>query len=142
MRRIFFVMVIPLVTLLASCSKGYKPIDYGSDGCAHCKMTIMDARYAAELVTEKGKVYKFDDILCLRQYITGNDIDEQSVLLFVEKYSAIRNDITDAKEALYIQHEYFSSPMNGDYAAFADTEEAKSYADSLQVTVLDWSNIQ
>ncbi|HEY9176284.1 MAG TPA: nitrous oxide reductase accessory protein NosL [Flavipsychrobacter sp.] len=142
MKKVLFIIFLPIVILLASCTKGYKPIDYGSDGCAHCKMTIMDARYGAELVTDKGKVYKFDDILCMRQYMTENDMDEQSVLLFVEKYSAAQNEITDAKEAVYIQHEFFSSPMNGNYAAFVNQEEAKTYADSLQVSVLDWSNIQ
>lgn len=142
MKKGIFIIFLPIVILLASCSKGYQPIDYGSDGCAHCKMTIMDARYGAELVTEKGKVYKFDDILCLKQYVTANSMDEGQIQVYVEKYSEQQNDITDARQATYVQHEYFASPMNGNYAAFADTEKATSYADSLQVTVLNWNNIQ
>src|SRR5690606_1343073 len=107
--------MMPLLVALASCSRGYKPIDYGSDGCAHCKMTIMDARFGAELVTDKGKVYKFDDILCMRQYIDEQNMAEGELMLFVEKYTADKNDIVDAQQAVYVHHEYFASPMNGDY---------------------------
>ena len=47
--------------LLNGCSKGPKPIDYGNDGCHFCKMTIVDKIHGSELITEKGKVFKFDD---------------------------------------------------------------------------------
>lgn len=142
MTRIFLMLFIPLTILLASCSKGYKPIDYGSDGCVHCKMTIVDARYGAELVTDKGKVYKFDDILCLKQYVTANSVDEGKIQVFVEKYTEQQNDVTDARQAIYIQHEYFASPMNGNYAAFVNTDEAQPYADSLQADIIGWNKIQ
>ncbi len=136
--KIFF----PVLLMLASCSKGYKPIEYGSDGCAHCKMTIMDARYAAEVVTDKGKVYKFDDILCLRQFISEQAMNEGELSLFVEKHSTDKNDVIDAKQAAYIQHEFFASPMNGNYAAFVTATEAQHFADSLSTAVLQWNNIQ
>ncbi len=142
MTRILLILFMPLVTLLASCSKGYKPIDYGSDGCVHCKMTIIDARYGAELVTDKGKVYKFDDILCLKQYMTANSVDEGEIQVYVEKYSEQQNDVIDARQATYVQHEYFASPMNGNYAAFVNTEEAQPFADSLQTDILAWEKIQ
>lgn len=133
---------LPLLLLLASCSKGYKPIEYGSDGCTHCKMTIMDARYAAEVVTDKGKVYKFDDVLCLRQFMSEQAMNEEELSLFVEKYSTDKNDVIDAKQAAYIQDEFFASPMNGNYAAFAVVTEAQHFADSLNTVVLQWKNIQ
>lgn len=142
MRNVLITTCAFIILFLASCSKGYKPIEYGSDGCAHCKMTIMDARYGAEVVTDKGKVYKFDDILCLRQYITEQNMNEAELSLFVEKYTAEKNDVTDAKQATYLQHEYFASPMNGDYAAFTNATDAQKFADSLQVSMLQWNNIQ
>jgi copper chaperone NosL len=51
-------------TLLAGCATGPTPIHYGSDACEHCRMVIADPRYAVELVTETGKVLKFDAIEC------------------------------------------------------------------------------
>ena len=53
-----------------------------------------------------------------------------------------KNDVTDAKQATYLQHEYFASPMNGDYAAFTNATDAQKFADSLQVSMLQWNNIQ
>lgn len=40
-------------------------IAYGTRACDYCHMTISDDRFAAELVTPKGKVYAFDSIECL-----------------------------------------------------------------------------
>ena len=39
-----------------SCSAGPEPIRYGQDNCHHCKMTLTDKRFGAEIVTQKGKV--------------------------------------------------------------------------------------
>ena len=46
-----------LMLLFFSCNVSPKPIEYGSDGCHYCKMTIVDKVHAAEMVTKKGKVY-------------------------------------------------------------------------------------
>ncbi|HMO94649.1 MAG TPA: nitrous oxide reductase accessory protein NosL, partial [Tepidiformaceae bacterium] len=52
-------------------SGGEKPGDgppsiaYGSDTCAHCKMIISDARFAAAWRAPNGKTTRFDDIGCM-----------------------------------------------------------------------------
>ncbi|MGB5288980.1 MAG: hypothetical protein WBN42_10875, partial [Ignavibacteriaceae bacterium] len=56
------VFLLPLLFLLASCGSKPEPINYGKDECEFCRMQISDNRYGAELVTDKGKVYKFDSI--------------------------------------------------------------------------------
>ena len=58
------VLFIAIITLV-SCTVEEKPIIYGTDDCALCKMLIMDQRYGTEIVTTKGRVYKFDAIECL-----------------------------------------------------------------------------
>lgn len=135
-------LFLAVTILFTSCSKEYKPIDYGSDGCAHCKMTIMDARYGAEIITGKGKVFKFDDILCLKQYMEEKSMVDEELMIFVEKYNEAQNDVTDATQAVYLRHEFFASPMNGDYAAFAGMDDAQSLSDSLQADILEWRNLQ
>src|SRR5690606_30570495 len=57
-----------LLLLFTACKPEAQAIDYGFDSCTHCKMTIADNRYGAELVTQKGKVYKFDAVECLTAY--------------------------------------------------------------------------
>ncbi len=62
---IFF---ITLTLLISSCGSKPEPINYGHDECEFCRMQISDNRYGAELVTDKGKVYKFDSIECLIEF--------------------------------------------------------------------------
>jgi len=45
---------IIVLALLSACSRAPEPIVYGKDACTHCKMTIMDKRFAAEIITSKG----------------------------------------------------------------------------------------
>lgn len=126
---------------LSACSRGYEPIEYGKDACAHCKMTIVDDRYAAELVTDKGRAYKFDDVMCMKQYATEQHTEGNN-LLFVAPYFKNRLEPLPAGEAFYLKHEFFKSPMNGNFAAFADEKEAQSLMDSLSATAVRWEQIQ
>lgn len=141
MNKIVSLLVIATTVLLASCKRGYEPITYGEEACAHCKMTIVDDRFAAEVVDSKGKVYKFDDVLCMKQYISEQK-KEGDNLWFVEDYLRKQEGTLDATKAMYLKHEFFSSPMNGDYAAFVSAEDAQHFLDSLGITPLKWENLQ
>ena len=61
--------LVLIISLLSACTPAPKPIEYGSDMCHYCKMTIMDKQHAAELVTDKGKVFPFDAIECMIHYL-------------------------------------------------------------------------
>jgi len=60
------------IFLLLSCSTGSQPINYGKDNCDFCKMTIMDQKFGTEIVTKKGKIYKFDSDECMRNFYNKN----------------------------------------------------------------------
>jgi len=49
------IAVIGLIMLIG-CNPGPKPITYGNENCEYCSMTIMDDKYASEIITSKGKV--------------------------------------------------------------------------------------
>ena len=66
---------------MVSCGISPKPIDYGSDGCHYCSMTIVDHQHAAEIVTTKGKAFKFDAVECMMNHL--KDIDVSTVQLFL-----------------------------------------------------------
>ncbi len=57
--------IILLIFLLVSCKVEPQPIEFGHDACHFCTMGIADPIFAAEIVTVKGKVYKYDSIECL-----------------------------------------------------------------------------
>ena len=65
--------VFILLLLISSCNTEPQKINYGKDLCEHCKMTIMDKKFGAELITKKGKTMKFDSGECTC-YFTSHEI--------------------------------------------------------------------
>lgn len=128
---------------LTSCQQQFEPIDYGHDACTHCKMTIMDKRFAAEMVTEKGKAYKFDDMACLLKYMKEEHINNAKTMIFVSDYSKPDNSFLDARQAVYLHNsEVFKTPMNGNLAAFATEREAAPFKEHLQNNELKWQDLE
>ena len=70
MGRLIYILL--MTVLFTSCEVGPEPIRYGEEGCQYCKMTIVDKQHASELVTTKGKVYKFDAIECMINFKSEN----------------------------------------------------------------------
>lgn len=129
-----------LVLLLQSCSNNEpEAIVFNRDNCSHCKMTITDPRFATELKTTKGRVYKFDDIICMTAYMREHS-DVTYTGLWVCSFDG-NNQLIDAKKAFYIQDESFNSPMRGNTAAFTSKEAAGSIASKLQVAVTIWDSV-
>ena len=139
MKSLIFMLLCSLI--LASCERGFAPIDYGKDACVHCKMTIVDNRYACELVTSKGRAYKFDDVSCMKRYIDEQQVADGSQY-FIEDYLNRSANPLSADKSIYLQHDFFESPMNGNYAAFASVADAKPFIDSLKLSVLSWGDIK
>ena len=54
-----------ILLFCSSCTIEPQPITYGLEACSSCKMTIVDPRFASEIVTRKGKVFKYDAIECM-----------------------------------------------------------------------------
>ena len=63
----------------SSCSTDPQPIQFGVDNCDFCKMTVSDQRYGAELVTKKGRAFKFDDIHCIKGFIENGQVNAEDI---------------------------------------------------------------
>ncbi|WP_019991165.1 nitrous oxide reductase accessory protein NosL [Rudanella lutea] len=104
------------------CEVKPEPIRYGHDACAHCKMTIVDQKFAAQFVTKKGRSFTFDDVACMAHYLSENDVAEADVAFVqVDNYNKPGTPI-DANEATFVQGEQYRSPMAGNLAAFPKAE--------------------
>ncbi len=113
-----------MVFFLAGCSSGPKPIRLGQDSCDFCKMAIADKNFGAEIITKKGKVFKFDDTHCLAGF-RGGKIDTGDIkAVYLVNYSEPHNFI-DAKDAILVKSDDIHSPMGGNTAAFDKEEAAK-----------------
>lgn len=115
------------IMLLMGCSSQTEPISYGADNCGLCKMTIMDKEYACELVSTKGKVFKFDDVSCLVKYLkTSNTTAKDYAFMVVNSFNK-PNQFIDAQRAFFVNGENFTSPMRGDLGAFDAMKEVESF---------------
>lgn len=104
--------------LLAACNPGPRDIDLGREECAHCKMTVADARFAAELVTKKGKIHVYDAVECMAAAVNAKDIPEEDInSMWVMRYDE-PGTLIDAAKAWYLRHEEVKSPMGMNLAAY------------------------
>ncbi len=126
-------LYISLLILLVStgCSTEPQAINYGKDVCEHCKMVIADEKYGAEIVTKKGKVFKFDSAECLMDLITeeGQKIDTTGAQILVINFAKPATFI-DAKTAFFLKDINYQSPMGGNIVPF----DNEMLADNNQVS--------
>lgn len=140
-KLIVFVGLISIFGLY-SCKPAFQPIDYGKDGCAHCKMTIMDKKFAAEMVDKKGKAFKFDDIKCMKDFISGQSLNDDGLMLFVADYKHPDSAFIDAQTAWLLKAPQFKSPMGGDMAAFINEAEANQMQIETKAQIRNWGSIE
>ena len=138
-----FTLIFFLISMvcLTACKRKFEPINYGHDACTHCRMTIMDKRFAAELITSKGKIFKFDDFGCLLKYVKDENFDTRGALIFVADFNHPEGGFLDARRAVFILDETFRSPMNGNFAATASEADADQLNMGVNGKLLTWISL-
>ncbi len=136
-------LLVAAALLAAACRRGPRPVAYGHDTCAYCRMEISDARYAAELVTHTGKVYTFDSIECLVSYyrgLSGAARDEVETL-WVSDYTR-PGTLISATTASYLRTPGPGSPMGRGMLAVANAGAAAPLrARGSPPVVMDWPGV-
>jgi len=134
-------VILLFCVFLSSCSSGPDPIQPGKDNCEYCKMTVTDVRFGAEIVTKKGRVYKFDDSHCLLSYLKEKNL-EQSALQDIY-FTDFCNDhnLTKSGSALLLRSDQLKSPMSGNIAAFSNADSLKSVMNELGGSVITWNEL-
>ncbi len=112
------IMAFMILITVTSCNVGPEPLKTGVDNCHFCKMTISDVRFGAELITKKGKVYKFDDSRCVIDFMKTKDVTTTNIKnIFLTNYTGT-HQLIDVNIALLWNAEELRSPMGGNVAAF------------------------
>lgn len=133
------IILILIVFILSGCSNKSEPINYGYDSCDKCRMQIVDRKYGTELVTSKGKIYKFDSIECL-VFFTENSIDDENFFTLVTDYLN-NNELINSKKAFYLQSENLRSPMGLNITAFSSQSDLKKFKEKYSGKELSWKEI-
>ena len=129
------------IAIFSACAPSPEPLIVGQDACSHCKMTIMEAKYGAELLTVKGKVYKFDAIECLAAFQNSGTVPQDQVHALLVADFRNPGNFLEAAEASYLHSDKLRSPMSMNVAAFADTHAAEKARAELGGEIIDWAEI-
>ena len=140
--KIFSVVFVLLTILtLASCSSEPEPINYGHDECEFCRMQITDNKYGAELVTDKGKIYKFDSIECMIEFsLVKNTLGDTNNKLLITDFNNPDNFI-DARNSVYVMNDKFRSPMGLNVTAFNGEERVQKFISENGGEKLSWVEV-
>ncbi|MBX2921887.1 MAG: nitrous oxide reductase accessory protein NosL [Chitinophagaceae bacterium] len=123
-----------------SCNSDHpEPINLYKDACESCKMSISDERFASELITKKGRIYKFDDLGCMLGYVAT--LGEANIKKYYVADYTNSNVLLDAATAWYVHNEALHSPMNGNTAAFPSKEAAVIAGEPYQAKPLGWNDL-
>jgi copper chaperone NosL len=135
------VIILSMSFFLTSCNAVPEAITVGTDNCYFCKMAITDARYGAEIVTKKGKLYKFDDVHCLLSFKKARMIEESQVKdIYLVDFSG-NHSLVKASESFLLKGDGIRSPMNGNVIAFKNKDSLKKVAGQLKAVEINWEEL-
>lgn len=124
---------------LTACTPGPEAFHFGEDVGAHCRMPIVDARFAAQVVLETGKVMKFDSIECTTGWLAQQTASSVHSVWVSDATGS--GELIPATEAVFVQNEAIRSPMGGGLAAFASASAAHEALEAPDATLLSWTDV-
>lgn len=133
-------VILILSVLFLSCDISPKPIEYGSDQCEYCKMTIVDRQHASQIVTQKGRSYKFDAIECMINY-DREYLDQPAAMYLVSDFK-MPGELIDATKAGYLISPEISSPMGANLSGFKSEDAAKKAKEEFGGKLYSWDSIK
>jgi len=104
-------------------------------------MLISDNRYGAELVTDKGKVYKFDSIECLVNFAFAKNVVANEKYNLLVTYFSNPGKLNEARSAVYIHNDNFRSPMDLNVAAFSNVSDAQKFLSENGGRQITWIDV-
>jgi copper chaperone NosL len=134
--------MLTLCLFLTACKVEPEPLRYGKDGCHSCKMTLMDTKFGAEIVTTKGKVYKFDDVNCMLDFYNSGEVPAENMQEILIVDFSKPEKLIDARNALYVKSQSVKSPMASNIAAFESTDDLKKMNEDWNGIMMSWGELQ
>lgn len=104
-------------------------------------MTVADPRFAAELLTRQGKVFRFDDVGCLAEFVAtgrvpGGDVHSLWVADYLEAGAFL-----SVEEARFLVSEGLRTPMNHAVVALRAGPPADSLRSALGGDLAAWDDV-
>lgn len=138
-----FMFFLMLAVVMVGCSEPQPiPIDFNKDHCDNCRMTIADSKFGGELVTKKGKVYKFDAIECLTGFILDGTLVPQNEIHSLWVIDITHpGDFIKAETAHYFHSENIKSPMGMNISAINTAKDLGTMKFNFTGKELTWDEV-
>jgi copper chaperone NosL len=130
--------VLLALALVACGGTGPRPVVLNEDACHYCRMEVTDARFAAEVITNTGRVHVFDSPECLAGYARGAAPGTVRALWVTDAEHP--GTFVEAERAGYLLDSSLRGPM-GRATAFATLDAARDAQARYGGTVAEWSAI-
>jgi copper chaperone NosL len=130
------------LVVLYGCHPESKPIVYGEDKCEFCRMSIVDQRFGGEIVTQKGKVHKFDAVECMVHYIDREIEDETKLKLILTNSYDSPGELIDAHSCYYLISKNMPSPMGMFLNPFESLDAATVNQQEHSGTIFGWKELR
>jgi copper chaperone NosL len=118
------IFLILILSTAVSCSTDPEQINFGTDQCALCRMNISEQRFGAEIVTKKGKIFKYDGAECMLNAVSLGNVNYDDAAGFYVIDAANPKQLTDAVNATYLISEKLPSPMGANLSAYNKKSDA------------------
>jgi copper chaperone NosL len=104
-------------------------------------MTIIDNRFGAELVTKKGKVYKFDAAECMINFFRLGKVNREDIGKYIVTDASKPPEFTDATKAYYLVSEKLPSPMGANVSAYKELSTAENFQKQYGGELMNWEEL-
>ncbi len=125
--------------MIFSCNKAPRDLEYGEDECHYCSMKIVEKKFGAQIVTEKGKIQMYDSAECLIREALKHPEEKYSHLK-VTNY--LTDEWLDAEQAYFLVSESLPSPMGANLTSYKTKNEADDMQKEKQGEVFNWEQIK
>lgn len=142
MKYLIFFLFFTSMLMSSGCGNSPEPIAFGEDNCDNCKMTITDTKYGAELITLKGKIYKYDSIECLADVMKQDKFRKSDIASFWVVDFNNPGNLISAEKALYLKNDKFHSPMGLNVLAVENEDAVKNMYKRHGGEILKWKQVK
>jgi len=130
---------IVFILCIIGCSVSPQPMEYGVDVCYYCSMTVVDQQHGAQLVTAKGRAYKFDAIECMINQM--KEMEDTEMGLFLINDYRNPGKLIDATSATFLISPGIPSPMGANLSGFSKSDDAFKAEEQFAGETFDWEGI-
>jgi len=134
-----YVALVLSAFFLISCHTEPQPLVVGKDECYFCKMPVADIKFGGEIITAKGKLYKFDDLGCMINFLKRMTGDKKAEQMLGVNYN--NQKLIDVQKAVFLKNPNLHSPMNSGIAVFASRSEAEPMMKDSASEILTWQQL-